>query len=132
MRGVGRLLIISGLIALSLQFAVGCREKEAIPHATMERVIEEIFLVNGTLVVVDSLHKSLQVGTLEPYEPIMHRHGVTREEFDTALMELLSKPAEFDAMLDRVIANLQVERTRLESEEASDLKELDTTSIELL
>lgn len=81
---------------------VGCAEKHTIPDSDLEKITEEMFLVNAYA----SLHK-INTDSLDIYTPILQKYGYTQDDFFNTLATFQTrKSARFSDIIEHTVGNL--------------------------
>lgn len=107
--------LITGLIILSFLFMFSCRsekEKSIIPEKTFSKILYEIYLANGLIVLPEIHDKYFPRDSVANYTDIIESHGYTKEAMDRTLKYYFTeKPKRLIRIYDQAIGQL----TRIES-----------------
>lgn len=97
--------LVAGLVA--------CGSRKPIPEKTTEKILYETFITYGIVSHSDSLSRLNNHNQLDPYSPIVERYGYTLTEFDSTLSYYCRHPERLDALLDKILARIELERSLL-------------------
>lgn len=82
---------------------VGCAKKEAISDSDLEKITQEMFLVNAYA----TAHK-VNTDSVDIYTPILQKYGYTQEDFLNSLANFQKrKSARFGDIIEHSVANLE-------------------------
>lgn len=91
------LCLVAGVVTL-----VGCSEKHTIPDSDLEKITEEMFLVNAYA----TTHK-INTDSLDIYTPILQKYGYTQDDFFNTLANFQTrKSARFSDIIENTVGSL--------------------------
>ena len=91
-------------LAVGIFVLVGCSDKRIISDSDLEKITEEMFIVNAYA----SAH-SINTDSLDIYTPILQKYGYTQEDFFNTLANFQTrKSARFSDIIENTVANLDV------------------------
>jgi hypothetical protein len=95
---------------------ISCNTNETIPEKDMVAILVKIHLIDATTTNSYFQAKYGNKDTIDYYGKTIKSYGYTRSQFDSSLKVYSRNPKEFDAIYDKVIAELSKIETRITAE----------------
>ncbi len=107
------LILITLLVVLIL--APGCERKEKgiISDEKLVRVLVDFHKVNALTLLQPFIKTFHSLDSVNLYEPIFRKHGITQEQFEKTMRYYTFYPLEFEKIYDKVISKLTHEQTAI-------------------
>lgn len=102
--------VIFGLGFVLMLLLTGCGEPEGvIPSAEMGSILAEFYLADAEVEMAqeEGSKEMRYVDSLKVYEPILEKHGFTKEEFRASLNYYLHDPKKLNRSFQRAAAQLE-------------------------
>ena len=101
------LLIVSALVLSGCIQKKSISGKEFVPEEVLVQVLVDLHLVDG-ITNDRKFHRRFEADSIDVLNPILDKHSITQEMFDTTMLEYSRYPYVLDQVYNEVLIRLNV------------------------